>query len=238
MLARPWAMRARRHRMLDSEVMATPQSARNAAIAGAEPEASGRGSAAPKGPTLEAGTMSAGRYRIDALLGEGGMGKVYRAEHVHMRKTVAIKVLHGDLSTTPEVVARFEREAVAAGNISHPNVATATDFGRIEDGSFFLVLEYAPGRDLRSIIKQGPAQPERAVRIVQQIVAAVGAAHAIGVIHRDLKPENIMLVEREGDPDFVKVLDFGIAKVPVGEIASTATAAGAPALTQLGMVYG
>src|SRR5580692_1688622 len=176
---------------------------------------------------LEPGTIIAERYRVDSLLGEGGMGKVYAAEHVHMRKQVAIKVLHPEMSTTPEVVARFEREAVAAGKITHPNVAAATDFGRLADKSFFLVLEYVAGTDLRKAVGKGALPPERAVHIVRQIAAAVGAAHAAGVVHRDLKPENIMLVERDGDPDFVKVLDFGIAKIDsigiLGDPASTAS---------------
>ena len=108
--------------------------------------------------TLEPGTIIAERYRVDALLGEGGMGKVYAAEHVHMRKQVAIKVLHPEMSTTPEVVARFEREAIAAGNITHPNVATATDFGRLANSSFFLVLEYVAGTDLRQAINKGSSR--------------------------------------------------------------------------------
>jgi serine/threonine-protein kinase len=193
--------------------------------------------------TLEPGTIVAERYRIDSLLGEGGMGKVYAAEHVHMRKQVAIKVLHAEMSTTPEVVARFEREAVAAGKITHPNVAAATDFGRLEDRSFFLVLEYVAGTDLRKAISKGPLPPERAVHIVRQIAAAVGAAHAAGVVHRDLKPENIMLVVRDGDPDFVKVLDFGIAKIETIGIADPGPSpasgpSAAQPLTKMGAVFG
>jgi serine/threonine protein kinase len=196
--------------------------------------------------TLEPGTIIAERYRVDALLGEGGMGKVYSAEHIHMRKQVAIKVLHPEMSTTPEVVARFEREAVAAGKITHPNVATATDFGRLEDRSFFLVLEYVNGVDLRSLLRKGGVPKERAVNIIRQITAAVGAAHSAGVIHRDLKPENIMLVERDGESDFVKVLDFGIAKIDAVGIADAGVGAGSSAsgpstgqpLTKLGAVFG
>ncbi|MFW5741436.1 MAG: protein kinase domain-containing protein, partial [Myxococcota bacterium] len=105
----------------------------------------------PPEKTLE-GQLVAERYRVDKLLGEGGMGAVYRAEHIHMRKTVALKVLHAEMTTVEEVVKRFEREAVAAGRIEHPNVAAATDFGRLEDGAFFLVLEYAAGRDLRQLL--------------------------------------------------------------------------------------
>jgi serine/threonine protein kinase len=185
---------------------------------------------------LVAGEVVADRYRVVEFLAEGGMGAVYRVEHLHMRKSFALKVLHASLLRNPEVVARFEREAVAAGNIDHPNVAAATDFGRLQDGSFFLVLEFVRGRSLRDVIGGGALDQDRAVNIVRGIVAGVGAAHARGIVHRDLKPENIMLVDHDGDPDFVKVLDFGIAKVdlsvPVG------ADAGATPLTAIGSVMG
>src|SRR3712207_5537601 len=95
------------------------------------------------------GKVLADRYRLNELVGEGGMGKVYAAEHVHMRKKLAVKVLHRELTTVPEVVARFEREAMAAANIDHPNVAAATDFGKLADGAVFLVLEFVQGKNLR-----------------------------------------------------------------------------------------
>jgi len=181
------------------------------------------------------GTKLADRYRLDALLGEGGMGKVYAAEHVLMRKRLAVKVLHRELTAVPEVVARFEREAMAAANIDHPNVAAATDFGKLPDGSVFLVLEFVQGRNLRDEIAQGPMHVERALLIARQIGAALSAAHSLDIVHRDLKPENVMLIEKGGDPDFVKVLDFGIAKVPIGE--KTGDAEGKP-ITKVGMVFG
>jgi eukaryotic-like serine/threonine-protein kinase len=190
-------------------------------------------------PTSEArnraliGSVLVGRYRIDELLGSGGMGSVYRAEHVHMRKAVAIKVLHREMTYMPEVVARFEREAVAAGRIDHPNVAAATDFGRLADGAFYLVLEYVEGRSLRALMKErGKLEAPEALHVARQIAEALGAAHAAGIVHRDLKPENVMLVEREGDPTFVKVLDFGIAKVSLEDTGNQ------PALTQVGSVFG
>src|SRR4051794_16599584 len=99
------------------------------------------------------GRVLAGRYRIVPLLGAGGMGAVYRAEHVHMRKAVAVKVLHREMTSMPEVVARFEREAVAAARIDHPNVAAATDFGSLENGSFYLALEFIEGQSLGAVIK-------------------------------------------------------------------------------------
>jgi len=185
------------------------------------------------------GKVLSERYRIESVLGEGGMGAVYLAEHVLMRKRLAVKVLHPEMTRMPEMVARFEREAMAAAHIEHPNVAAATDFGKLEDGSFFLVLEYVEGTSLRDLIAQGPLATERALHIAYQMTSGLARAHALGIVHRDLKPENVMLVEREGDPNFVKVLDFGIAKVPVGELAPEKPGAdGAPVLTQLGMVYG
>jgi serine/threonine-protein kinase len=160
------------------------------------------------------------------------MGVVYRAEHVHMKKAVAVKILHQHMTTMPEVVARFEREAVAAGRIEHPNVAGATDFGSLDDGSFYLVLEYIEGKSLSSLLASGGALPAvRALAIARQVADGLAAAHAAGIIHRDLKPENVMLVERDGVPDWVKVLDFGIAKVPVEE-------AEGQKLTQIGTIFG
>jgi eukaryotic-like serine/threonine-protein kinase len=182
------------------------------------------------------GTLLADRYRIGALVGEGGMGKVYSAEHVLMRKRLAVKVLHRELTSVPEVVARFEREAMAAANIEHPNVAAATDFGKLPDGAVYLVLEFVSGRSLRDEIAHGPFAVDRALGVARQIAAALGAAHLQGIVHRDLKPENVMLVEKGGDPDFVKVLDFGIAKVPIGDLPG-ATKAGNP-ITKAGMVFG
>jgi serine/threonine protein kinase len=183
------------------------------------------------------GKVLSERYRIEALLGEGGMGAVYLAEHVLMRKRLAVKVLHPEMTRMSEIVARFEREAMAAAHIEHPNVAAATDFGKLEDGTFFLVLEYVEGTSLRDAVANAPLGVERTLHIAYQMAAALARAHALGIVHRDLKPENVMLVDRDGDPNFVKVLDFGIAKVPMGELALADGSAG-QVLTQLGMVYG
>ncbi len=196
----------------------------------------------PADPSRLIGMTLSGRYKIERLLGEGGMGAVYQAEHTHMRKRLAIKVLHAEMSRMPEVVARFEREAMAAANIDHPNVAKATDFGKLDDGSFFLALEFVEGHSLRDEIGRGRLELGRVLHILSQSAGALGRAHQLGIVHRDLKPENVMLVERDGDADFVKVLDFGIAKVPVGELGSAKDSGGGgpghPVLTQLGMVYG
>ncbi len=196
-----------------------------------------RPSMRPGGPESLIGTVLSGRYRIERLLGEGGMGAVYQAQHTHMHKRLAVKVLHPEMSRLPEVVARFEREAMAAAHIEHPNVAAATDFGKLEDGSFFLVLEHVEGKSLRDAISEGRLELGRALHVMRQIAGALARAHTLGIVHRDLKPENVMLVARDADPDFVKVLDFGIAKVPVGELMGDGKASG-QALTQLGMVYG
>jgi serine/threonine protein kinase len=198
---------------------------------------SDRPSARPGGPESLVGVVLGGRYHVERLIGEGGMGAVYQAEHTHMRKRLALKVLHPEMGRLPEVVARFEREAMAAAHIEHPNVAGATDFGKLDDGSFFLVLEYVEGTILRDAISETPLELSRALHIVRQIASALARAHALGIVHRDLKPENIMLVERDGDADFVKVLDFGIAKVPIGGLVGERQQPG-QVLTQLGMVYG
>jgi serine/threonine-protein kinase len=196
-------------------------------------------SAAQTGPQSLIGTTISDRYRIERLLGEGGMGAVYQAEHTLMRKRMAIKVLHPEMTRLPEVVARFEREAMAAAHIDHPHVVTATDFGKLEDGSFFLALEFVEGASLREVIALGRLELGRSLHIARQMAGALQRAHSLKIVHRDLKPENVMLVERDGDPDFVKVLDFGIAKVQMGELGTNDRAGPEQnVLTQAGMVYG
>jgi serine/threonine-protein kinase len=190
----------------------------------------------PTSVRLPAGTMISDRYRITRVLGEGGMGVVYAAEHILMRKEVAVKVLHAEMCSVPEVVARFEREAIAAAHVDHPNVAGATDFGRLEDGSCYLVLELLKGPSLRDEIAKGPLPLVRALHILRGMAAGVAAAHAKGIVHRDLKPENVMLIEKDGTPDFVKVLDFGIAKVDP-TVASAPKSVG-KLVTAVGTVFG
>jgi serine/threonine-protein kinase len=184
------------------------------------------------------GHLVSGRYRIVRLLGEGAMGAVYLAEHTLIRKKLAFKVLHPEMTSVPEAVLRFEREAVAASHMDHPNVAAATDFGKLDDGSFFLVLEYVEGKSLRSLITAGPLGVARSLHIARQIAAALIRAHALGIVHRDLKPENVILTFRDGDADFVKVLDFGIARVPLAEMSGVADRTTLKALTQVGAVFG
>src|SRR5689334_23918018 len=130
--------------------------------------------------TALVGTVLADRYRIDRFLGAGGMGAVYLGEHVMMRKPVAVKVLHREMTVLEEVVQRFEREAIAAGRIDHPNVAAASDFGRLPDGSFYLVLEYVAGRSLGDVLVDGPMPLDRSLAIAAQVTDALVAAHAAG----------------------------------------------------------
>ncbi len=182
------------------------------------------------------GQLVAGKYRVLGRLGRGGMGTVYRIEHVMMKKEMALKVLLPGLGRSDELVRRFEREAEAAARLSHPNIITVTDFGRTVDGQLYLVMELLEGPSLAEVIgvddERRPVAVVRAVHIVRQILRALEHAHRAGVVHRDLKPDNIVLVEREGVPDVVKLLDFGIAKLSIGEGAAD------EALTQAGMIYG
>jgi serine/threonine-protein kinase len=182
------------------------------------------------------GLLLADRYRIDRLIDQGAMGRVYEGEHVLMHKRVAIKVLHRELTSVPEFVARFEREAMAAANIDNEHVAAATDFGKLPDGAVFLVLEFVEGQNLRDQMAYGPMAVARVLHIGRQIAYALKTAHSLGIVHRDLKPENVMLIDKAGDTDFVKVLDFGIAKVPIGEVAA-GPSTNRP-ITKAGMVFG
>jgi serine/threonine protein kinase len=153
------------------------------------------------------------RYRILRKIGEGGMGTVYAGEHVEIGKAVAVKVLHPAYSRQQDLVERFRREARAASRVGHPNIIDVTDFGATEDGYAYFVMEQLDGIDLADVLShERLIDPARACQIAVQICRALHAAHAAGVIHRDLKPENIFLVARDGQADFVKVLDFGIAR--------------------------
>jgi eukaryotic-like serine/threonine-protein kinase len=178
------------------------------------------------------GSTIADRYRVISKLGEGGMGVVYLAEHVFIEKRVALKVLSEDFARKADLVARFMQEAKAASKIGHENIVDITDFGETASGSVFFAMEFLDGMDLAGHIKGGGAMPfARAKQIMNQICRALGAAHNKGIIHRDMKPENVYLVTREGRADFVKVLDFGIAKM-------SALDEGGSRLTRTGMIFG
>jgi tRNA A-37 threonylcarbamoyl transferase component Bud32/tetratricopeptide (TPR) repeat protein len=172
------------------------------------------------------------RYRLIARLGEGGMGAVYRAEHVLMKKTVAVKLLHADLGRVEEVARRFEREAQSASRLNHPNIIAVTDFGRCGSGELFLVMEHVAGPSLAAVVEREGRLPwPRAVALVRQVLIGLEHAHAHGVIHRDLKPANIMVTPTGEGGELVKILDFGIAKLSSGP-------EGDRPLTQAAMVFG
>src|SRR5215210_197818 len=159
------------------------------------------------------GKTLAGKYRIEERISEGGMGTVYRATHVLMEKTVAVKVLRPSLAADEKIVARFSREARAASRISHPHALSVTDFGEDENGNVFLVMEFLSGKTLKQVIRDGgPLSLTRVVDITRQVGDALNAAHSQGVVHRDLKSDNIMLLDTMTG-DHAKVLDFGIAKI-------------------------
>jgi serine/threonine protein kinase len=159
------------------------------------------------------GVEIGGKYRIKALLGQGGMGAVYEAEHVSIGRVVAVKVLHPKHAQQAEAVARLRHEARVAGNIGHPNICETYDLGRLDDGSPYLVMERLVGETLDQRIKREGALPERDIAdVMLQVLSALGAAHDKGIIHRDLKPENVFLMRRAGSPAIAKLLDFGISK--------------------------
>jgi GAF domain-containing protein/predicted Ser/Thr protein kinase len=178
-----------------------------------------------------------GKYRIDRVLGYGGMGSVYRAHDMRLDRDVAIKVVKGHLLSDPEARARFRREAQLVARLQHPGIVSVFDYGTVQDGAAFLVMEFVRGRDLRSVVRDGALSAADVARLLAAIAAPVDAAHRQGVLHRDLKPENILLPDH-GVP--AKVLDFGIAKVLAGSATATGvTGSGHPTtLTALGQPLG
>ncbi|MEE2789223.1 MAG: protein kinase [Myxococcota bacterium] len=159
------------------------------------------------------GSVIDGKYRLEARLGRGGFGSVYRAKHVKTEGDLAVKLLHRDLMGDDAIVERFEREARHTHKLHHPNTVRLTDVGRTDDGGLFIAMEFVQGRTLASVLhERGTLDLRRAIRITTQILKALGEAHENDLIHRDIKPDNVMLTDAYGEPDFVKVLDFGIAK--------------------------
>jgi serine/threonine-protein kinase len=160
------------------------------------------------------GKVIADRYRITRALGRGGMGQVFLAEQKvgAASRKVAIKALHPDLVSDPGIAARFNREAETVIRLSHPNTIVFHDFGRTDNGILYIVMEYIEGQSLARLIERGPIEPARVEHILSQICSSLHEAHEIGIIHRDLKPENVILSQRAAQEDFVKLLDFGIAK--------------------------
>src|SRR4051812_38344285 len=174
------------------------------------------------------------RYRLESALGRGGMGLVFRATHIGLRRQVAVKILHPSLAASPDVRSRFEREALAVGKVDHPNCVATYDVGRLADGSLYLAMELLEGRSLADVLEQeGQLAPGRALHILAHILRGLGSIHAAGLIHRDIKPENIFLIRQGADEDFAKILDFGIAKPMSGELSDDGVR-----LTQAGMAFG
>ncbi len=173
-----------------------------------------------------------GNYVIEGEIGKGGMGKVYRAQHSMIRRPTALKVMESQADRTLEALARFEREVQLSATLSHPNTITIYDFGRSEDATFYYVMEYLDGMDLQRLVEKfGPLPPERTAFILRQVCGSLAEAHARGIIHRDLKPSNIFLTALGGLYDFVKVLDFGLAK-------QMQAAPDDVLVTQVGQVFG
>jgi serine/threonine-protein kinase len=163
---------------------------------------------------VRAGAVIAGRYRLDRLLGEGGMGQVWAATHTVTRKSSALKFLHAPVSNRADLRRRFMREAQAAAAVNHPNVIAVHDFFELDDGTPAMVMDLLVGESLHGLLSRvGTLSVGETAGIMAPVVSAVGAAHAAGVVHRDLKPDNIFLAKLEGGEVVVKVLDFGIAKL-------------------------
>jgi serine/threonine-protein kinase len=175
------------------------------------------------------GSVIDGRYKVETVLGEGGMGVVYRCVHTIIGKRLALKVLRADLARDSEVTERFLNEAKAASAIGNPHIIDISDFGQFADGAAYFVMEFLTGRALNGIGEDGQRMAvTRILKIARQLGEGLAAAHAAGIVHRDLKPDNIFLIERGAEKDFVKILDFGIAKVSTSE----------GKLTRAGAVFG
>ncbi|GAB4201109.1 MAG: hypothetical protein OHK0013_12740 [Sandaracinaceae bacterium] len=171
------------------------------------------------------------QFRIEERIGAGGMGMVYRARQTTLGRDVAIKILHPDLAQNPDAVRRFHREARISTALDHPNIVRVFLFGQLPDGSLYLVMELLRGRPLADLLRVEPRLPvSRALHIAVQVAEGVGEAHAQGIVHRDVKPENVFLTPKGRDPDFVKVLDFGIARLLRADDQTSAT--------QSGLVFG
>jgi tRNA A-37 threonylcarbamoyl transferase component Bud32 len=181
---------------------------------------------------LSEGTALDDKYRVVRHLSTGGMGAVYEVEHRGLGKRLAAKMLRPELVRRADLLERFRREARAASAIGHEHIIEVTDLGQTARGVPFLVMELLAGQTLAALCKaERRLEPARAVHIARQILSALGAAHARGIVHRDLKPENVFLIRRAGDPDFVKLLDFGIVKLLDDHD-------DAPELTRAGQVVG
>ncbi|MBA3463489.1 MAG: serine/threonine protein kinase [Deltaproteobacteria bacterium] len=174
------------------------------------------------------GKVIDGRYEIQARVGEGGMGVVYKSRQISIDRVIALKMLNAQMAADPQWVQRFYNEAKACSRLQHPNTIRMFDFGQTSDGRLFMTMEFLDGVSLRDAIQKGPLAPQRVVKILIQCCASLAEAHSIGIIHRDIKPDNVFLLNMAGSPDFVKLLDFSVAKLLEGDRMKT----------QAGVVFG
>lgn len=173
-----------------------------------------------------------GQYVLGEKLGAGGMGEVYRAEHVLLRRPCAVKLIRSERAGDPKNLRRFEREVQLTATLTHPNTVQIFDYGHADDGTFYYVMEYLPGLTLEELVKRdGPLAPERAIHLLRQVCGALREAHGRGLIHRDIKPSNIMVCERGGISDVAKLLDFGLVLPRAADVEGDK-------LTQEGMITG
>jgi serine/threonine-protein kinase len=164
------------------------------------------------------GKLVADRYRVVRRLGAGGMGTVYVAIQEQLGREVALKVVRRDLSTDERTLERFRREALSLSQAHHPHIVTLHDFGELPSGALWIAMELVKGENLRQrLVRDGPLSVKKSIALVRDTASALTAAHALNIIHRDLKPENILLMEAAGSPDFVKIVDFGVAKITDAE---------------------
>ncbi|MDX2090810.1 MAG: serine/threonine-protein kinase [Kofleriaceae bacterium] len=168
------------------------------------------------------------RYEIQARVGEGGMGVVYRARQISIDRIIALKMLNAQMAADPTWVQRFYNEAKACSRLQHPNTIRMFDFGQTTDNRLFMTMEFLDGMSLRDALAKGPLAPNRVIKILIQCCASLAEAHSIGIIHRDIKPDNVFLLNMAGSPDFVKLLDFSVAKLLEGDRMKT----------QAGVVFG
>ncbi|MDC0670649.1 serine/threonine-protein kinase [Nannocystis radixulma] len=190
-------------------------------------------------PTRWVGRIIDGRYRIVELLGEGGMGAVFVAEHLKLHKHVALKTIRAQFAANSQAEARFTREALATARLDHPHVVSAIDYGQLPEGGAYLVIQLVRGRSLTKQIEEGSLGWLAACRLGAQIADALAAAHGLGIIHRDLKPDNILLEPRDDGSFHARVLDFGIARIAADETHTTGTLAGiGKPITRMGAVVG
>jgi hypothetical protein len=174
------------------------------------------------------GKVIDGRYEIQQRVGEGGMGVVYKARQISIDRVIALKMLNAQMAQDPTWVQRFYNEAKACSRLQHPNTIRMFDFGQTQDGRLFMTMEFLDGQTLREAIQERPLAPQRVVKILIQCCASLAEAHSIGIIHRDIKPDNVFLLNMAGSPDFVKLLDFSVAKLLEGDRMKT----------QAGVVFG